>query len=158
MAATIHTASRASHPFPVFQGAGDNVSAAHGTYMITDAVEVGEVYEMCRLPKNANVVSGWVYAEQLDTHASPLLDMDVGWAANGVDAADPAGFGNLGVWVGDPVPNNKPETWNRFPFGGVLMQGPKMFNAETMIQITVNVAAREGGVGALSIVVFYTNH
>lgn len=157
MVAETLSATRAAGAFPDFTPAGAGALAcAHGTYEIAANVEDGDIFEMCKIPPNATVVAGWVYADDLDTNATETLDMDVGWAANGVDAADPDGFGNLGVWVGDAVANHKPEVWNRFPLGGVLKDGPKTFGAAiTTIQVEANAAAATGGTGTLSVIVLY---
>lgn len=155
MAAETLTAERAKRIFPQHAGAFGNLHAAYGTYEIAGAVEDGDIFEMVRLPPNATVLIGWIYADDLDT-GTEALDMDIGWAGNGIDTADPDGFGNLGVWTGDATADVKPEAWNRFPFGGVLKDGPKTFgDAETVIQIEANVAANAGHVGTVSVVVLY---
>jgi hypothetical protein len=110
---------------------------------------------MCKIPKNAVVVMGWVYGDDLDTNASETLDMDVGWAGNGTDAADPDGFGNLGVWTGD-ASVHVPVVSIYYPLQGVLFSaGPKKFSAETTIQVEANAAAATGGTGTLTVVVLY---
>lgn len=157
MAAETLTATRAASTFPVYKGKGaGDLCVAWGTYELAANVEDGDIFEMCRIPKGAVVVGGAVYADDLDTDASEALDMDVGWAANGVDDADVDGFGNLGTWTGDAVAGVKPETGINFPFGGKLLtHGPQTFNAETVIQIEAHAAATAGGTGTLSVVVYY---
>ncbi len=153
------TTTRAASTFPVFKasGAGD-LCCAYGTYEIAANVEDGDIFEMCRLPAGAVVVGGTIYADDLDAHATETLDMDIGWAANGSDIADPDGFGNLGVWTGDLTVDVKPVVGNMFPLQGVLLSGgPKTFVNETIIQIEVNAAAATGGTGTLSVVVYYVN-
>lgn len=155
MVAETLTAVRGRSTFPVNSGFGGGVvMAAYGTIEIGAAVEDGDIFEMCRLPAGATVINGWVYADDLDT-GTEALDMDIGWAANGVDTADPDGFGNLGVWTGDATTDVKPEVWNRFYFGGVLKDGPKTFGAETIIQVEANTPANAGHVGTLSVIVLY---
>ncbi len=156
MAAETLTSLRANSRFPV-AGMGDacNLKVAFGTYEITANVETGDIFEMCKVPKDAVVLMGWVYGDDLDTGIE-ALDMDVGWADNGTDAADTDGFGNLGVWTGDAVTDIKPEASIWYPFGGVLRTaGPKKFAAETTIQVYANVAAATGGTGTLTVVVLY---
>ena len=93
--------------------------------------------------------------EDLDTNATETLDIDIGWAANGVDDADPDGLGNLGVLTGD-VSVHLPVAGVYIPLQGVLQtDGPKTFDAETMIQIEANAAAATGGTGRLTLVVHY---
>lgn len=155
MTAETLTAVRARSSFPVNSGFGGGVvMAAYGTYEVAANVEDGDIFEMCRIPAGATVINGWVFADDLDT-GTEALDMDIGWAGNGVEAADPDGFGNLGVWTGDATTDVKPEVWNRFPFGGLLKDGPKTFSAETIIQVEANAAANAGGTGTLSVVVLY---
>lgn len=156
MAAETLTATRAASTFPVAgDGFAGNLKVATGTYELAANVEDGDIFEMCKVPANAVVVMGWVYGDDLDT-GTEALDMDVGWAANGTDAADPDGFGNLGVWTGDAVAGIKPEAGIHYPFAGVLYTGgPKKFAAETTVQVEANVAANAGGTGTLTVVVLY---
>ena len=100
------------------------------------------------------VIDGFIRADDLDTGIE-ALDMDVGWAANGSDSADPDGFGNLGVWTGDATTDVKPEAQIWYPFNGVLKDGPKTFVNETIIQVEANVAAATGGTGTLYVGVYY---
>ena len=103
------TASKAktSFPRPAVGDAG-NLKCQVETYELTANPTAGDVLEMFWLPANARVVAGWLYAEDLDTNATELIQMDVGWAANGVDAPDADGFLNSGVLTGDPVTNYLP--------------------------------------------------
>ncbi len=155
MVAETLTSTRAAAAFPV-AGKGDagTVKFAYGTYEIAANVEDGDIFEMCRVPNGAVVIDGFVRADDLDTGIE-TLDMDVGWAANGTDAADPDGFGNLGVWTGDSVTDIKPEAQIWYPFNGVLKDGPKTFSAETVIQVEANAAAATGGTGTLYVGVYY---
>ncbi len=155
MVAETLTADRAAATFPVFKPQGAGVVAfAYGVYEIAANVEDGDIFEMCRVPAGAVVIDGFVRADDLDT-GTEALDMDVGWAANGTDTADPDGFGNLGVWTGDAVAGIKPEVQIYYPFNGVLKDGPKTFAAETVIQVEANVAANAGGTGTLYVGVYY---
>ena len=156
MVAETLTATRAAAGFPVasFVGAGV-LQVSTGTYEIAANVEDGDIFEMCKVPKNAVVVGGWIMGDDLDTGIE-TLDMDIGWAANGTDAADPDGFGNLGVWTGDAITDLKPVAGIYYPLQGVLFTaGPKKFSAETTIQIEANAAAATGGTGTVSVVVLY---
>ncbi len=156
MAAETLTTTRAAATFPVFQGGGAGVvCAAHGSYNIAAAVEDDDIFQMCRVPAGATVIGGMVYADDIDT-GTEALDMDIGWAANGSDAADPDGFGNLGTWTGDAITDWKPVAGNMFPFQGVLLTaGPKTFVNETIIQVEANTASNAGHTGMLTVVVYY---
>ena len=156
MVAETLTATRASTSFPL-QGDGwaGNLKVAFGTITLAANVEDGDIFEMCKVPRGATIVGGYAYADDLDSNATETLDMDIGWADNGSDVADPDGLGNLGVWTGD-ASVTKPEVGNFFPLGGVLRSaGPKTFARPTTIQVEANAAAATGGTGQLTVVVHY---
>lgn len=156
MAAETLTATRAASTFPVGGAASAGVlQVAWGTYTLAANVEDGDIFQMCRIPAGATVIGGYLQAADLDTGIE-TLDMDVGWAGNGTEAADPDGFGNLGVWTGD-VSVHLPVAGNYFPLAGTLTSaGPQTFTAETIIQVEANAAAATGGTGVMTLVVFYT--
>ena len=144
MAAETLSSTRAAttQPTPSNNFAGV-CQANYGAYAVAANVEDGDIFELFRVPDGAIVIDGMVRGDDLDTGIE-ALDMDIGWAANSSDAADPDGFGNLGVWTGDAVTGISPEASNQFLFGGVLKDGPKAFTAgggATMIQIEANAAA-----------------
>lgn len=151
------TATRAASTLPVFKGAGAGaLCVAHGTYEIAANPTAADIIQLCRLPKGAVVVGGWWGGDDLDT-GTEAMDIDIGWAANGSDAADPDGFGNFGVITGDVITDLKPVASVWYPLQGVLLaDGPKTFAAETIVQAVVNVAANAGGTGTISVVVYYT--
>jgi hypothetical protein len=157
MVAETLTATRALAGFPVGGvGPATALHVATGTYEIAANVEDGDIFEMCKLPANAVVVGGMIYGDDLDTNATETLDMDIGWAANGTEAADPDGFGNLGVWTGDAITGWKVVAGTMYPLQGVLLStGPQKFSAETTIQVEANAAAATGGTGTLTVVVYY---
>ena len=156
MAAETLTATRAATGFPIpGVGLANQLCVATGTYELAANVEDGDIFEMCKLPPQAVVVGGMIYGDDIDT-GTEVLDMDIGWAANGTDIADPDGFGNLGVWSGDPITDWKPVAGIMYPLQGVLLTGgPKKFAATTTIQIEANVPANAGGTGTISVVVYY---
>lgn len=149
------TATRAEAGFPVAAGgSAGQVLSAWGTYDIASATADGDIVKLCRVPKGATVLGGWLTGEDIDT-GTETWDADVGWAANGDEAADPDGFGNLGVISGDAIDGNEAGIYR--VLGGVLRtDGPKTFNAETVIQLEVNAAANAGGTGRITLVVLYT--
>lgn len=157
MTASTTTTARAADDFPVFQGVGSGfLQVAYGshTFVATDD-EDGDIYELCKLPKGAVVLGGYVIGTDLDT-GTEALDIDIGWAANGDEIADPDGFGNLGLWSGDVVTDVRPEVGIYYPLGGVLFgAGFKTFEAETTIQFEVNTAAGTLGGGFAGAVIFY---
>lgn len=155
MTAETLTATRAASTFPVFKGMGAGaVCFAYGIYEIGAAVEDGDIFRMCRVPKGAYVIDGFVRGTDIDT-GTETLDMDIGWAENGVESADPDGFGNLGVWSGDAVTDVRPEVQIWYPFNGVLKNGPQYFSAETVIQLEANAASNAGHTGTVYVGVYY---
>lgn len=152
------TATRAASGFPVFKPSGAGVlGVSYGTYTLAANPTAADVIEFCRIPKGAVVLFGFVTGADIDT-GTETLDIDIGWAANGVEAADPDGFGNLGinVWTGDAVTGWKETVGVHFPLQGVLQtSGPQTFSAETTIIGTVVAAAAAGGTGAITVTVCY---
>lgn len=150
------TATRAASTFPVTAITGGVMNVQHGSIEVSANPVAADIYEMCRVPKGAVVVGGYIYSDDLDTNATETLDLDIGWLANGTDAADPDGFGNLGVLGTDTVAGIKPESGYQYPFGGVLItDGPKSFAAETVIAVTCVATAATFAAGTLSLVVYY---
>lgn len=148
-------AVRAAATFPVFKPTGSGLlCAAWGTYTHATNLAATTVIEYCRVPKGATIVGGAWYASDLDT-GTEELDIDIGWAANGDEIADPDGFGNLGVLTGDvSVHLGVAGIW--IPFQGVLFTaGPKTFNAETVLTAVVNTDAAAGGTGQSTMVAYY---
>jgi len=108
---------------------------------IGTALAVNDVVKMVRIPSGATVVDGRLKGTDIDT-GTETLDIDWGWAANGVDAADEDGYGNLGIWTGDSN--------NDFAMGNDLWtNGPRTFGAATDIQLDVNAVAAAGGTGTI---------
>ena len=154
---TTFTATRAASTFPAFQASGSGVlCAAYGTIEVSANPVANDVYEMCRIPAGAVIVGGRIYSDDLDTNATETLDLDVGWLANGVEAADPDGLGNLGVIGTDTVAGVKPESGYNFSLGGKLItDGPQSFTAETVIAVTCVATAATFAAGTLSVVIEY---
>jgi len=150
---------RAASDFPVFKANGAGIMcAAYGVIEIAANPTATDILSECKVPKGAVVIGGYVYGDDLDTNATETIDFDIGWAANGVDVADPDGFGNFGVQNGDAITNWKPVAGLFLPFQGVLLaDGPKTFAEETTITATMNVAAATGGIGTFTIVAHYIN-
>jgi hypothetical protein len=154
MAAETLIGTRAKSTFPA-AGFGDamNVKVATGTYEIGAAVEAGDIFELCKVPKGAVVFM--VYGDDIDT-GTEALDFDIGWKANADQVTDTDGFGNLGTITGDAVTDLKPEASIFYPFGGVLRTGgPKLFTQETVLQIYVNTASNAGHTGTITLVALY---
>lgn len=153
------TAARAAPSFPVFSpphGSGV-LCCAWGTIEVTANPVAADIYQMLKLPAGAIVHGGLITSDDLDTNATETLDLDIGWLANGVEAADPDGFGNLGVMGTDTVAGVKAEGGYNYPLGGVLITDPPLrFSAETMIVITCVATAATFAAGTLTLRVYYT--
>src|SRR5688572_8776189 len=108
------TATRAASTFPVAAHTGGVLNVAYGSYDLAANPTAADVLEICRLPKGAVVLGGFLRAEDIDSNATETIEMDVGWLANGTDSADADGFLNSGALNGDAVTNVLPE-------GGVLI-------------------------------------
>jgi hypothetical protein len=129
---------------------------AYGTIEIAANPIAADVYQFCKVPGGATVTGGWIMGDDLDTNVTETLDLDIGWAANADEAANPDGFGNLGVLAGDALAEYKVVAGILLPLQGVLLaDGPKTFTAETTIEMVCNVTAATGGTGTLTVMVDY---
>jgi hypothetical protein len=150
------TGSRAAATFPVGGAGQANVlHVAYGTYTLAVNPTAADVIEFCKVPAGATVIGGFFQAADIDT-GTETLDIDIGWASNGTDAADTDGFGNFGTLDGDAVSMFRPVAGIYYPFINIIQDaGFKTFAAETKIIGTVNTAAAAGGTGLLKVVVYY---
>lgn len=154
---TTFTATRAASTYPVTSHRGGVLNVAYGVIEVAANPVAADVYEMCRLPAGAVVVGGRFLSDDLDTNATETLDLDVGWLANGSDAADADGLGNFGVFTTDTVAGVKPESGYNFALGGKLItDGPQAFAAETVIAVTCVATAATFAAGTMSVVIYYT--
>jgi len=158
MAAETLVATHAATGFPVSAiGPAGDVKVAYGTYAIAANVEAGDIFELCKLPAGATIVGGELRADPLDTHATPTLDMDLGWKATADEVTDTDGLGNLGVWSDTAVAGYRTEVGHIFPLQGIVMTaGFKTFTAEAVIQLYANAAAATFAAGDVTVVVYYT--
>ncbi len=153
MVAETLTGARAGAKFPVFSpphGSG-SVCAAWGTYSVAANVEDGDIFELCKLPK-CTVIGGWFWSSDMDT-GTEALDIDIGYAANGVEVADPDAFVNSGVLSGDAITDLIPAGMNYRPFQ--MPAGPVTLSAETKVQAEANVAAATFAAGTIYVLVLY---
>lgn len=150
------TGTRAASTFPVGGAASKGVlQVAWGTYTFTANPTIADVIEFCKVPAGATVIGGFYQGADIDT-GTETFDMDIGWAANGTDVADPDGFGNFGVQDGDVVAQFRPVAGIYYPFINIIQDsGFKTFAAETKIIGTVVAAAAAGGTGTVKVVVYY---
>jgi len=151
------TATRAASTFPVpsISVPTGVLQVAWGVYSLAANPTANDVIEFCRVPKGATVIGGWLQGVDIDTNATETFDIDLGWAANGVESADTDGFGNFGVQTGD-ASVHLPVAGIYLPFANIIQTpGFVTFSAETKIIGTVIATAATGGTGVLKTVVLF---
>ena len=150
------TAPEAAASFPVFESVGRGVlHVATGSITLATNPTAADILEFCFIPAGATIIGGHLRGDDIDT-GTEALDIDIGWAENGVESADTDGLGNFGVITGDAVTELKPEVSIFLPLNGTLKSGPKTFTNKTKITGVVNAPANAGGTGVLWLTVFYT--
>jgi hypothetical protein len=148
--------TRAAAGLPVYKPVGSGLlCVAWGTYTHASNLAAATTIEYCRVPKGARIIGGFWSATDLDT-GTEELDIDIGYAANGVDAIDADAFGNLGVLTGD-VSVHLPVAGIWIPFQGrIITEGSVLLSAETVLTALVNVDAAATGTGQSTMVAYYT--
>jgi hypothetical protein len=150
------TATRAASTVAPYSGLGaGNLCVAYGHYDLSANPTAADIIQLCRLPKGVVVLFGSFRVEDIDSNATEEVDIDLGYAANGVDVADPDAFGNFDVITGDAVAGYKPVAGTIFPLDGVLSNGPLTLGAETIVQAVVNVDAATFAAGTIVAIVCY---
>lgn len=152
MAAQTFTGTRAEAGFPVFKGQGAGMAQrAYGSFTLTETPEVGDIYQLCKLPAGAIPTGGYLAATDIDT-GTETFDMDLGIAANGVDAADPDYFVNSGVLTGDAITDLLAAGKVYRP---IVVTSFTALGGETIVQAQVIAVANAGGTGTVSCVIDY---
>ncbi len=153
------TAARAASTFPVAKPIGGGVACvAWGVIAVAANPVAADIYQICRVPAGAVITGGHLFGGDIDSNATETLDLDVGWADNGVEVADPDGLGNFGAQTIDTVPGIKSEGGIFLPLSGLLWtNGPQTFSAETIIQITAVATAATFAAGSIGVVVHFNN-
>lgn len=138
----------------VGQGAGI-VYSLYGDFAIPETPEVGDIYVVGWLPYGAQPIGGYMATTDIDT-GTETFDMDVGFAGNGVDTADPDYFTNSGLLSGDAIATDfiLTNSANFRPFTGPFPT-VKKFGAKTRVQAVVNAVAAAGATGSVAIRVDY---
>lgn len=150
-------AVRAASGLPVFKPVGAGLlCVAWGTYTHGSNLAAATPIEYCRVPKGARIVGGYWCATDLDTNTTEEINIDIGYLANGVDAADTDAFGDLGVLTGDvSVHLTVAGIWVPFQ-NRLITEGPILLSAETTLAALVNVDAATLGTGQSTMVAYYT--
>lgn len=144
--------AKASYPVPHYIGAGI-VMSQYDSFTIPETPEVGDIYQVFKLPLGAVPIGGYLATTDIDT-GTESFDMDVGIAANGVDSADPDFFTNAGLLSGDAITDlietnaaNVRLFTGKFPVA--------QLGAVTTVQCVVNAVAAAGGTGTVTVRVDY---
>lgn len=155
--ATLTAAKAASTaPVPSLSSMQGVQQVAWGFYNVASAPSAADIINICKLPAGATVIGGFIQASDLDTNATETLDIDVGWAANGTDSADPDGFGNFGVLTGDAVAEFRPVAGIYLPFTNIIQDSAyKTFAAETTVTVTFTGAPATLTAGYIKVVVWF---
>lgn len=151
-AQTFAGSARAAAGFPVYAGTYGNLRVARGAFTLTEVPEVGDIWPLCKLPAGAVVLGGYFAASDIDS-GTETLDIDLGWAANGAEAADPDGLANMGVLTGDAtvdVANGVVANQRNLGF-----TSPPAFTKETTVQAECIAVAQAGGTGTIACVILY---
>jgi hypothetical protein len=172
MTAETLTGSRAAAAVqPVSHSLSGVMHVAYGVYSIAStALEDGDIFHMCKLPRNSLVVGGTMHIADLDT-GTESVDIDCGWADNGGSTATytgadgvtytnmydgsaaAAGFVNSGVLTGDAITDLLATGNNMRPFP--MTYGPIYFSEETTVSLEVNAAQATGQAGIAYVKVEY---
>ncbi len=153
-----YTATTAGSTYPVAgHGLAGNKKVKTGTITLSANLAPNDTVQLVRVPAGAVIVGGKLFGQKLEsTTSGATLDIDIGWEANGTDAADSDGLGNLGVLSAAAVAGYKPEAGYLYQFGGVLLTtGPQALAAETVIQLTCVASAASFSTGTINLAVEY---
>lgn len=155
MATLTGSKAAATAPTPGVPIPNGTLGVAWGVYTFSAAASAADIVNICKVPAGATVIGGFLQGADIDT-GTEALELDVGWAANGTDVADPDGFLDSGVVSGDAIAEFRPVAGIYYPFANIIQSaGFKTFAAETTITVTVTAAANAGGTGLIKVVVFY---
>lgn len=109
--------------------------------VVAGELELADVIEMVRLPKNAVIVDGYVACDDLDSGGIPALDFSVG-----ITGDDPDGC---------ITETDIGQAGGKKRFDGAYMLNEKKLSAEDTIDVVITTAAATGAAGTLTLVVTY---
>lgn len=123
---------RAVSGFPAFSAIGAGILCrAYGHYDFAAEPAAADVLKLCKIPRGATILGGFIRLGDMDTNSDETVDFDVGTAAN-TDV-----LGNFGIQTGDAVAGYTPEGGILLPLHGELATGgPITVTEETIIQVT----------------------
>lgn len=148
--------TRAASNVAPYTGIGSgNLCVAYGHYDLAANPTAADIIQLCRLPRGAVVLGGWVSIEDIDSNTTEEVDIDLGYAANGVQTADPDAFGNFDVITGDAIAGYTVVAGAHMPLRGELTNGPLTLGGETVVQAVVNVDAATFAAGTIYAVILY---
>jgi hypothetical protein len=128
---------------PVYKPSGNDVAFVYGVVEASTALLKSDVLEFVRVGP-CKVIDGFLRANDIDTHTTETLEIDVG------TAADPDALLDSGVLNGDPITDHYP---TYAAANGIylhlngLNDGPVAYTSETLIQGVATAAPAGGGTG-----------
>jgi hypothetical protein len=89
-----YTARPAESSYPVKTRPVSGIVIQPFTYAVATALAENDVVELCKVPVNALITDFYLNVPDLDTHATPTIELDVGLtkATSGEDNVDVDGF------------------------------------------------------------------
>jgi hypothetical protein len=164
---TVFTGARAARNYsPQGHGWAAQKIPVWGSIAIAVNPVVADTYELCFTPDRFLCTGGVLKASDMDTNGTETLDLDLGWAANGAlqtDSlkspwlteysnvgyqADPDGFLNTGVWVGDAITDLMPVAGIYRP---IVLPVPLYFAKKTLVQLTAVAVAATFAAGNVTV-------
>lgn len=125
-------------------GEGDidgRVKNLYADFVLTEVFAIGDIAKIGKLPKGATVIEAIIVSP-----ADATGEYDLGWAANGVDAADPNGFIDAAMDTTAQIKKATDAANNAGLF--------KTFGAETEVEL-VGTVATTGTSGTIKVQISY---
>jgi len=125
-------------------GEGDidgRVKNLYAEFVLTEVFAIGDIAKIGKLPKGATVIEAIIVSP-----ADATGEYDLGWAANGVDAADPNGFIDAAMDTTAQIKKATDAANNAGLF--------KTFGAETEVEL-VGTVATTGTSGTIKVQISY---
>ena len=139
------TSDQAAASFPVYRAMQRRAAyVEYGTYTIASALSKSDIIEFCKVDA-CLIIDGFLASPELDTDATPTMELDVGIAGD-TDALLDSGV-LTGEAVSDVLPTHATNKLTRLGFNGLYINGPLTVSSETTLIGTVTAVAATGGTG-----------
>jgi len=164
-----NTATRAgTTKSPAASGWAQSQYRAWGTIEVSTNPAPADTFVMCKLPKGAMIVGGWLKGDKLDSTGSGTACLTINIGVNkavttptGTSVSASSTSNALGAsWALGPdaaaVTGYKPETGRNQPLGGLLLSdGPLLVSDDCEAVVTVITSAQGLTTGTLTLFVDY---